>query len=157
MNKIYIVVIGIVLIAGGWYALQGSKEVSEEIEQEAPEVLSILSMLMESSETESVALLEVEGRVGSGIAYRSFEDGEFLHAVAASMPLPAEGSVYEGWLVKPSPLEFFSTGVMQQDEHGDWVLEYRADVDYPEYGKVVITEETLVDETPEAHVLEGDF
>ncbi|MDA1337580.1 MAG: anti-sigma factor [bacterium] len=157
MNKLYIVIVGLVLVAGAWLLSQGSEPVLIETEQEIKETVTTLSMLMENTVNETATLLAVGDREGTGTAYRSFKEGEFLHAVVANMPSPAEGNVYEGWLVMPNPLQFFSTGVMEQNEQGEWILEYVSNVDYPLHTKIVITEETLVDEIPEAHILQGDF
>lgn len=157
MNKLYLVIIAVVLVAGAWFLFQGEKPTQPQKVQEIPKVLDAFAMLMENVDADIAILVGVESNEGSGVAYRSFSQGEFLHAVVAEMPLPAEGSVYEGWLVQPEPLQFFSTGIMEQNAKGEWVLEYMANIDYPSYNKVIITEETIVDETPEAHILEGDF
>lgn len=128
-------------------------------EQKIPINLSVnlLPQLQAREETQTAALAAVDGSNSSGTAYRLAEEGKLYHAVTASMPDPAPGLVYEGWLVQPSPLQFFSTGVMERQTDGSFLLEYSAEQTYPTYTRVVITEETQVDETPEAHILEGDF
>lgn len=121
----------------------------------AGEVMSI-----KDSEGVSMAVLEaVDGSDSSGGAYVVRSDGKLIHLVEATMPDPAEGSVYEGWLVDNSvtPLAFFSTGVMTKSDSGTWVLEFEADEEFPGHNLVVITEETVVDATPEAHIIEGSF
>lgn len=111
-----------------------------------------------NDENSQVAILEaVDDSASSGSAYRLASDGKLYHAVIATMEAPQEGNVYEGWLVQPSPLKFISTGVMRNPEIGVWVIEYTADNEYPSYTKVVITEETIVDATPERHIIEGSF
>jgi hypothetical protein len=156
MNKLLILIVIVALAAGAlWLFFQGTSP-KEEARVIAPQKTRF-QMSMEMPQAQRASLLAVEGSTGFGMAYRLFQEGVFSHGVLAEMPLPAPGSVYEGWLVQPSPLQFFSTGVMTQNEHGQWELEYTAAVDYPSYSKVVITQETLVDETPEAHILEGDF
>ncbi len=91
-----------------------------------------------------------------GIGYAAitgYQEG-YTHTVIAQLEAPTEGSVYEGWLVDQSTGDFFSTGVLElvADEYQ---LVYMSEGDFEEYTFVVITEETVVDETPETHVLEG--
>ena len=80
-----------------------------------------------------------------------------MHAVVAFMLDPGINNAYEGWLVQPGPLQFFSTGVMEKNDKGEWVLEYTAQEEFPNFLRVVITKETIVDAIPELHILEGDF
>jgi hypothetical protein len=94
---------------------------------------------------------------GSGIAKSTYVDGEFVHTVNADIGDPAEGKFYEGWLV--GSFGFVSTGKMVK-EGDQYVLEFKSQEDMSSYKKVVITEETLadgLDNSPEAHVLEGKF
>ncbi|MDX1535927.1 MAG: hypothetical protein R3346_04170 [Candidatus Spechtbacterales bacterium] len=140
-------------------SIEGDEQQQEETSRPADgeEPKSLLELLVENPETEETLLVAVDGSSSSGIAYRVFEDGVVKHAVTANMPDPAEGNKYEGWLVQPEPLKFFSTGVMEKDMAGNWTLEYEADAEYRSYYRVVITEETAIDETPEEHIIEGDF
>ena len=46
---------------------------------------------------------------------------------------------------------------MEKIEDGKWFLEYQANNEYPTYLTIVITLETIVDTTPEKHIIEGDF
>lgn len=107
--------------------------------------------------TEKALLGAVDGSASEGLAYKLLADKYFLHFVEAQMPEPAKGNVYEGWLVRPEPLDFFSTGLLEENETGKWELEYIAESDFPAHTRVVITEETEVDEIPETHIVEGDF
>ena len=131
-------------------------------EGEAMEVVA--DDTMELSEVNQIAIDE-EGLVadlyditidtGGGMAYL-FRDGALYHYVEANLPEPAEGNVYEGWLVSQLPtLKFFSTGIMELNSDGTYTLIFMTDAEYPEYDHVVITEETVVDATPETHILEG--
>lgn len=126
--------------------------IDEEVEE-----TSLLEKLEEDLNTQVVDLIAVDGSDSSGTAYRLFKDGKLYHVVTANFPDPPENNSYEGWLVQPSPLKFFSTGVMQKNKDGMWILEYETDQEYPTYLKVVITLETQVDAVPEKHVIEGSF
>lgn len=124
----------------------------------------ILAMAMEDATSQIIELTAVDGSDSSGTAYLLAKDEVVYHAVTASMPDPSEGNVYEGWLVQAPPpdskaaIRFISTGVMEKDDQGMWQLEYTTDNSaFFSYTDVVITEETIVDATPEIHILEGSF
>ena len=107
------------------------------------------------SNTISGPLTDVTGGDSTGTAYTLRKDGQLLHFVEAELPEPAEGSVYEGWLVNQTPLAFFSTGVMNKNKTGTYTLLFTSNETHPKFNHVVITEETVVDETPEKHIIEG--
>ena len=160
---VVLAVVGIIIFA---YQLKIPKEEikvqapltqEEESETAIEEEGGILEMISRNSEVQIAPLTAVDGSNSSGAAYRLVEDGKLYYAVMASMPGPQEGNVYEGWLVQPSPLQFFSTGVMEKNEENVWILEYSADNEYPSYTKVIITEETIIDPIPEMHIIEGSF
>ncbi len=136
---------------------QENSQVIEEVESDIKEEISVLNLVKQDNATELTDLKAVDGSNSSGTAYRLLKDGQLYHAVVASMPNPKDNNKYEGWLVQPSPLKFFSTGVMSKDENNMWILEYVSDQESPSYKRVVITEETKVDAIPEKHIIEGDF
>lgn len=157
-------VVFIVLIAA--FALQQNEAVApvpDDAPQEAQDETSApadengdLSML------EQIQLADVSGGDAEGTATRLYDaSGMFVHTVAATLPEPASGSVYEGWLVRGEPgdedFDFISTGVMESEGGEMYSLVFSSETDYADYTGVVITEETVVDETPEAHIVEGSF
>ena len=161
--------LALLFLAAFWVLGRGDKGISEntglkmeteEFEQEEssrfeqPE--NILGELASSPNALKGELDAVDGSSSSGTGYLLFRDNMTLHAVIAELPDPADGSVYEGWLVQPSPLKFFSTGVMEDVGNGSWVLEYARAGDYPSYTRVVITEEKELDGEPETHIIEGN-
>ena len=114
------------------------------------------------ADIEQIMLADVSGGGGTGIATRLTDnEGLFVHTVDATLPEPTDGSVYEGWLVRGKPgdadFDFISTGVMEVEGGGLYSLVFSSEADYTGYAGVVITEETIVDATPEAHILEGSF
>ncbi|MBT4121887.1 hypothetical protein HOE31_02975 [bacterium] len=113
--------------------------------------------ILTDSDTEVASLVAVDSSESSGTAYRLVKDGKLYHRVVADLPDLMDNNKYEGWLVQKSPLKFFSTGVMEKIEDGKWFLEYQANNEYPTYLTIVITLETIVDTTPEKHIIEGDF
>ena len=112
--------------------------------------------IMDDPDSLSSTLEDVTGGNSSGTAYVLRRDGKLWHTVTANLPDPSGGNVYEGWLVNKTPsLMFFSTGVMEKQADGTYTLSFMADKLYERYNFVVITVETVVDATPEAHILEG--
>ncbi len=159
MNKIILVTGAILVLGGALFLWQiglpgytGSVPYVEEVEE-----ASIFERILSGNGTQKAVLEPVDESNSRGLGYRFVQDGTMLHAVAARMEDPLEGTVYEGWLVQPEPLRFFSTGVLEKNEQGEWVLEFESQEEYPSYTRVMITREFMVDETPEAHILEGDL
>ena len=174
MNKIIIGTITIVVILGGLYLffnINSSKidsKKQESIEQkntppkiteEVPVVEEYLAQIIDNPLTKNTILKDVTGKTSTGTAYILRVDNSLTHYIQATLPDPKEGNQYEGWLVKKTPtLEFFSTGTMIKDDNGKYILRYGVD-DFDNmtkgYNFVVVTEETVIDETPEIHILEG--
>jgi uncharacterized protein YxeA len=119
--------------------------------------ISLLERVESNAQSQKIDLQAVDVSDSFGTAYRLVENGKLQHAVVATMPDLVSDNQYEGWLVQSSPLKFFSTGVMQKNESGEWILEYEAEGEFPAYLKTVITLETQVDAIPEKHIIEGDF
>ena len=131
--------------------------VPESGTEEKMKDISILESLLGNKNTETASLVAVDESNSSGMAYRLLDNNKLDHIVMAKMPNPLEGNVYEGWLVQTDPLDFFSTGVMEKNEDDYWVLIYSGNQDMSDHLKVVITEETVIDDKPERHIIEGDF
>ena len=117
---------------------------------------NMMVSVMDNPDSLSETLKDVSGGSGAGMAYVLRREGKLWHTVTANLPDPRTGTVYEGWLVNKKPtLKFFSTGVMEKQEDGAYTLSFMSDNPYEGYNFVVITLETEVDATPEAHILEG--
>ena len=168
MNKI-ILVIGAILVLGGSLFLwqvglpgntnTGSFSVPEGFRLVEIEEVSVFERIFAGDGTQKALLEPVDGSNSQGLGYRFVHDGTMLHAVIATLEYHPEGTAYEGWLVEPQqPLRLFSTGIMERNEEGSWVLEFESpQEEYSSYTRVMITRETVVDETPEIHILEGDL
>ena len=104
----------------------------------------------------TTSLKDVSGGNSRGTASLVVVNNDLTHNVTANLPDPPVGSVYEGWLVNSSTGDFFSTGVMGKFNN-QYQLQFKAEQDYRGYLTVVITLETIVDNTPEQHILEGSF
>ena len=115
--------------------------------------------------TQEVELVALLGYEASGLARRGIATDVFTNLVVAELPTyNVDSEFYEGWLVKPGVVEFFSTGEMYKREDGKFGLLWDANVaDFSEtvwdYSKVVITlEKRDGDPAPSpTHVLEGEF
>ena len=107
----------------------------------------------------SITLRPVNKAASSGIATRTYDGTTFTHTVSATLPDPAAGKFYEGWLVQADKKTFISTGALTKDGAA-YVLTFSDQSDRRDYPLVVITEETTAhgtDNIPETHVLEGAF
>jgi len=108
---------------------------------------------------ENALLTDITDGTGFGTAYRNQFDSStgFVHHVIASLDEPQGSNFYEGWLVIQNPSHFISTGRMEKDTDGQFVLNFTSPTDYTDHLQVVITLETTADSTPETHILEGSF
>jgi hypothetical protein len=113
---------------------------------------------LESSEA---TLKDVTGGGASGRATRGTGEGHYYHSVKTSLPtIDREQFFYEGWLVRPVPFDYFSTGEMVTNNLGEFVLEWNGlpGKDYQAYTRVVITLEAKDgNPDPAKHILEGEF
>jgi hypothetical protein len=166
MRNILIGLIVVALVAGGFYLLKGRAS-KNQLQEETPSVASTTEskiknrfMLEIPDDVEKAELKDVSGGESYGVATRKFESGVFTHTVLADLSTPESGFFYEGWLVRgkqgDADFDFFSTGKMRIAK-GGYLLEFSANIDYPEYKGVVITLEKTEDKKPETHILEGSF
>ena len=172
---IVVVVVAVALLIGGFVAYTNNQqapttfpEVEKSVDMSEGENMMVEdgSEVMMDEETKvdimtdpdslTAVLADVSGGNSSGTGYVLRKDGKLTHMVVADLPDPEEGTVYEGWLVNKTPtLKFFSTGVLEQGDDGKYSVSYMSDNLYEGYNFVVITLETVVDETPEDHIIEG--
>jgi hypothetical protein len=157
MSKLIIVFIVVVIIGLGYWIFQPASTPEEIDDPEIIEQATIFDIVLADNNSEIIELSAVDGSDSSGEAYRLIRDGKLYHIVIADLPEPPEGNKYEGWLVYPDPLEFFSTGVMEKNDQGQWTLEYVGDSDSLKNYRATITLETIIDGIPEKHIIEGDF
>lgn len=133
----------------------GSEEDADDVGLVFADVQGIIAG---STNSFAAVLSDVEGGASSGNAYIATEENSLYHTVEATMPALEDGVAYEGWLIEPASGSFISTGVMSGSADGVFTLSFVSEGDTMEgYVNVVITRETVVDETPEEHVLEGNF
>jgi hypothetical protein len=148
MKKIILIII-VLGVAGYWF-LGRDDAPSGDVTELNPEAV-ILSG--------TAQLSAVGDYTGEGVAGRQWDGTTFVHAVTAVLGAPADGTFYEGWLVRPDPFEFISTGKLSAGDDG-YGLTFSMDRDLTGHTNIVITEETEangLDGVPEAHVLEGAF
>lgn len=104
------------------------------------------------------------GGSSSGIVQVSANDAAYqLRAEISDLPDPSSTEFYEGWIVRPEPFDFISTGELRKE--GDvWVNEFAMNEDLTDYTKYVLTIEPTndgpdggPDPAPAGHVVEGDL
>lgn len=111
-------------------------------------------------DVEKIDLEDVADIGGVAIATRKFENGEFTSTVLADLPDPIPGSFYQVWITKDDPAsassQFLSLGRMRLAK-GGWILEFRSTTDYLDYNGFLISEEKTSDNSPERHLMQGQF
>lgn len=148
--------------------LETSRETTGDKPEEA--ALYVGPELKTSTEKLSIPIEEV--RITSnasgadiGFARRGVSSDTFTHAAVITLPEIYQAEFfYEGWLVQPGTLEFFSTGEMIRRADGAFSLVYEESVfevnpDVYEFSNIVITLEPR-DGNPDpapAHVARGAF
>ncbi len=119
----------------------------------------LLNLLIKENFDFEANLVDVSGGDATGTAMAKYRAETKYQLLAEFEDLPEleEGYFYEGWLVRPEPFEFISTGKVELVE-GDWYDVFESDTDYTEYSKYVLTlEPDDGDPAPADHVVEGSF
>jgi len=138
--------------------------VEEVVPTVAPEPFAVETVGLPTEQIDLSYVGDQEGAFG-GLARRGTEGDLFTHVVVADLQaIDMATSYYEGWLVKPGVVDYFSTGAMFAREDGKWGLVYETRIssgrpDLFDFTKVVVTREDR-DDNPApsaAHVLEGQF
>lgn len=166
----FLVAIGVVVFAIGFVWLRSNDNQEDIVDEMAGDLFADSAEVLETDteppepivmeEKETIDLEDVIGGDSTGVATREIQDGLFRHTVKATLPEPAENEFYEGWLVRNTPFDFFSTGDMVTISTGEYVLEWFGEKEetYADYTQVVITlEPDDGDPAPAAHILEGEF
>lgn len=109
-------------------------------------------------EPEKVNLSDVSGGEGSAIANRIFASKQFIHTITAQLPTQSSGKYYSGWLAKPNGtiVDYINTGKFEQTGDG-FYLEFRSDIDYSDFKKVIVSLQSAETVQPEKVILEGEF
>ncbi|MFA6522662.1 MAG: hypothetical protein WCT24_03675 [Patescibacteria group bacterium] len=170
----WIVLVLVLLAAIGstisFFVFRGEKEepelpVVEEITSE--ETSDVIVTQLEDADPQETLFQEADFSTAnaSGTAKRGITGDLFTHVIVAGLPaIDTATTYYEGWLVKPTTLEFFSTGEFFAREDGKWGLVWeRKTIDAPydilDYRQVVITKEMRdgnIAPSPE-HLVEATF
>lgn len=111
-------------------------------------------------DVEKLELKDVENVGGIAIATRNFEAGKFSAAVLADLSEPGNSRFYQAWITQGDPADenanFILLGTMRVAK-GGYVVEYQSNTDYSNYDGFLITLEEKNDNTPEKHLMEGQF
>lgn len=159
-NKLVpVIVVALLAIGVAWYFLFFNNQPTDQVvPNSVSNTMPAEGELPIDPNTKEINLNDVTGGNSTGVATILRRDGTVFHTVTATMPALEGNNVYEGWLVRKSPFAFISTGVMTQEQENEFSLVYEnLETDLLNYDQVVITLETVVDETPEEHIIEGSF
>ncbi len=119
------------------------------------EVDEVREVVIDEEDALVAQLTDVSGGTGIGTAYLLRDEGTLYHYVTVTLPGVEGENFYESWLVNEETNEFYSTGQLQKGANDTFELGYSENSMLDGYNKVVITLETVYDDTPEKHVLEG--
>lgn len=157
----------VILVAGGLYFFFRNGEVEQQeavtevtnVEDVSRELSSTLGVTI-PEDVERIALRDVRDEGATGLATRSYTDGQFIHTVLAALPELTAGAEYQGWLVRGSEgdenYSLISSGRLRQSK-GGYLLEFSSAEDLRDHNQVWVSVEAVDDEKPETRVLEGSF
>lgn len=150
------------LLLGGAYYFYSQKNQVEDLPLTSQEGIMESSDLESSApavvEPEKAVLTDLSGGEGQGIANRIYSTGNFIHTITAQLKSAEAGSYYAGWLVKQDgdTEEVISSGKLEHSGESSYYLEFRSEVDYMLYKKVLVTLQSGGGK-PETIILEGQF
>ena len=160
---IILVIVGLVLFLRGDQTQEEKQTTSEGEGVRIEDVVSDLSKQLGVTipeDVERASLTDVGGGGASGLATRKYEDGTFTHTLLAALPDLQPGKFYQGWLIRGTEgdenYEIISTGQMRQAK-GGYLLEFSSADDLRDHARVLVSLESVNDQTPETRVLEGSF
>lgn len=119
----------------------------------------IMMMAQQDTTSKKGDLKDVSGGTASGKAFVLRKEGKLYFTASADLPDPANGSFYEGWLVKKgsSPVRLTDTGKFDKQSDGSYEDSYSSENLYDGYDFVVVTWEQgqVNPQNPGKHILEG--
>ena len=165
-TALVIFLMGLFIVSVYWFRQKGGKS-SVEPETLAPANQPYIPEALDLESTEAT-LRDVSGGASSGQAKRETLEGRYRHTVKATLaPIDRENFFYEGWLLRPVPFDYFSTGEMVTNFLGEFVLDWNSSTsswqagpstNYWAYTRVIITLEAKDgNPDPDRHILEGEF
>lgn len=131
----------------------------EQVKGVKQELENIVSRTL-PTDAEQATLRDVSGQGAQGFATRKFENQQFELTILADLPSPQPNNFYQAWLVKGQPdqedFNLISLGKLNSRK-GGWILDFTSNLDLTDHQGLVVTLETTDDQTPETHILEGNF
>jgi hypothetical protein len=166
-GNVLLIVLGIValvLIAGGVYYFStqnksdevANQVVTQVVDKAVEEMENNVNDMMEVEYQYSANLEDVSGGTAIGVAYANYDEGGYVaYATFNNLPELDEGYFYEGWVVRKSPQNVISSGVVKM-ENGVYVNRFSASDDLTDHSFYVLTlEPDDGDPAPAEHILEG--
>lgn len=163
------ILIGIIILAGGWFLYSNSNRQNTEHEENFDADMSNESVLSDDLKkaleiqpnignfTHFGSIYNVAGGSAQGIAKARYADGVYeLVVLFSGLSEPNEGYFYEGWVVRRGDeMEVVSTGRVEEEAPGYLNL-YSSDENLLEYDFYMLTLEPDDDDpVPSERILEG--
>lgn len=165
MKIVIIVVLLGVLAGGGFLAYSFLQKPSTPTQTPSPRTTAPKETATHYVGSQTITLRDINGGSSSGSVTRNITTGRVTHSITANLAAPAEGQFYQAWMIKFGEPPF-NVGTLSRKEDGIYTLE----TDYqfvPEqssfttfetiHNTIVISLETVDDNTLETRVLEGTF
>jgi hypothetical protein len=170
VKGVVVVIVLLLLAGGGWYAYNnvlspdtGEDDLMVKDEDTAEDVDYSDDGDGEDEDPATEyqytgVLKDVSGGTATGEANANFLDDSYvLYATFEGLPEPEGTDFYEGWVVRPDPFNFISTGVVEKVDDM-YVNLYSSEDDLTDHFSYVLTiEPDDGDPAPADHILEGDM
>ena len=134
-------------------------QTDEEVMGVKKELETIINRTL-PTDAEQATLRDVTGQGYQGFVTRKFTNQTFELTVLADLPQLQSNTFYQTWLVKSQPdqpnFDLVSAGKLQSRK-GGWILDFTSNLNLTDYQGLVVTRESTEDQTPETHILEGNF
>ncbi|MBU1992151.1 MAG: hypothetical protein ABH856_03270 [Patescibacteria group bacterium] len=145
-RAMFVVVLALVLIVGGIYALAQTPAVEEDNN----------AIVIDGKPVETIILEDIAGKDSDGKAVRYENDEGFVYELVASLPELADGHHFRGFLMQ-TPNLYVDMGKLEVQSAPVYTLKFVSETDYDDYLRVVVALQPDDVEKPDLRILEGFF
>lgn len=168
--KIILIVLLFSLLIGGiivmYYLILKSPATQEPISQTPVPVTEDVPEEIASHYvgSQTITLRDESGGTSSGTAYRDISTSRVTHSITASLPNLEQDKYYQAWMIKTG--NTFKLGALSINDQGNYFLDTSFQFDSSTslftdfdtlHNTIIISLETINDQTIETKLLEGTF